>query len=221
MDPFQTRLRFISTLHRLNASLPTIQKALSFIVDYAPSMHSETLECILDECKSGSINRRINLLFLIDAIFTDDTLSPSIRTLFRTYLERDLYTLFDLAIPEGRWDALLNLPAVTKIITAWKTRFILDRSTLDDLETYLEVRKSHLYSLSPHATQPHPAATPGHAAAHRGGRERHKRLRERSWILPPTALPHINRCSAHDGRNSWIRPTSHGGNRHRRGAEGG
>lgn len=190
MDPFQTRLRFVSTLHRVNASLPTIQKALSFIVEYGPSMHSELWECVLDECKAGSINRRINLLFLIDAIFTDETLSPSIRSLFRTYLERDLYTLFDLAVPEGRWDALLNVPAVTKILSAWKARFVLDRSTLEDLETMLEVRKASLYDLSPERRNSTLIPPSDMQRRIEEDRERHKRLREKSWVLPPTAFSH-------------------------------
>ncbi|CDU24071.1 uncharacterized protein SPSC_02700 [Sporisorium scitamineum] len=190
MDPFQARLRFVSTLHRLNASLPTIQKALSFIVECAPTMHSELWDCILDECKAGSINRRINLLFLIDSIFTDDTLSPAIRALFRKYLERDLYTLIDLAVPEGRWHALLNVPAVSKIIAVWKARFILDRSTLEDLEVMLEVRKAALYALSPERRNLTVLAPNDMQRRIEEDRERHKRLRERSWILPPTAFSH-------------------------------
>lgn len=190
MDPFQSRLRFISLLHRLNASLPTIQKSLSFLVDHAPTLHAELWECILDECRSGSINRRINLLFLIDAIFTDETLSPTIRSLFREYLERDLYTLFDLAVPEGRWDALLNVSAVEKIVGSWKTRFVLDLSTLEDLETFLSTRKASLYALSPE--QRNSTLLPPTDMQRRieEDRERHKRLRERSWILPPTAFTH-------------------------------
>lgn len=190
MDPFQVRLRFVSALHRVNASLPTIQKALSFIVEYGPTMHSELWECIIDECKAGSINRRINLLFLIDSIFTDETLSPTIRSLFRTYLERDLYALIDLTIPEGRWDAFLNVPAVTKIVAAWKARFVLDASTLEDLETMLQVRKDTLYALSPERRNL--TLLPPNDMQRRveEDRERHKRLRERSWILPPAAFSH-------------------------------
>lgn len=190
MDPFQVRLRFVSTLHRVNASLPTIQKALSYIVEHGPSMHSELWECIIDQFRSGSINRRINLLFLIDSIFTDETLSPSVRSLFRPYLERDLYTLIDLAVPENRWDAVLNLAAVEKIISTWKTRFILTRSPLDDISTMLEVRKTALYSLSP--SQRSQTILPPNDMQRRieEDRERHKRLRERAWILPPTAFSH-------------------------------
>lgn len=190
MDPFQIRLQFVSALHRLNASLPTIQKALSFIISYGPSLSPDLWECILDECKAGSINRRINLLFLIDAIFTDETLSPSIRTLFRVHLERDLYLLFDLAVPEGRWDALLNVPAVTKILAAWKVRLVLDRGLLEDVETMLEVRKATLYALSPERRNS--TLLPANEMQRRieEDRERHKRLRERSWILPPSAFSH-------------------------------
>ena len=190
MDPFQVRLRFVSSLHRVNASLPTIQKALSFLVEHGTTMHSELWECIMDECKAGSINRRINILFLIDSIFTDETLSPHIRSLFRRYLERDLYTLFDLAVPEGRWDALLNVAAVSKIIAAWKARFVLDRSTLDDLQVMLDVRKASLYALSP--DRRNLTLLPPNDMQRRieEDRERHKRLRERSWILPPTAFSH-------------------------------
>lgn len=189
MDPFQLRLRFISTLHRLNASLPTIQKSLSFLVDN-PTLHAQLWDCIVDEFRSGSISRRINLLFLVDAIFTDDTLSATVRGLFRPYLERDVYTLFDLAVPEGRWDALLNVPAVTKMLAAWKTRFVLDGSTIEDLETMLSVRKAALYTLSPgqrNSTLLQPADMQRRIEE---DRERHKRLRERSWILPPTAFSH-------------------------------
>ncbi|SJX60499.1 uncharacterized protein SRS1_10125 [Sporisorium reilianum f. sp. reilianum] len=190
MDPFQTRLRFVSSLHRINASLPTIQKSLSFIVDHASHMHTELWDCIIDEFRTSSINRRINLLFLIDAIFTDDTLTPTIRALFRKYLERDLYTLIDLAVPEGRWDALLNVPAVSKIVAAWKARFVLDRGVLEDLEVWLDVRKTALYALSP-ASRSVTVLPPNEMQRRiEEDRERHKRLRERSWILPPTAFSH-------------------------------
>ena len=190
MDPFQARLGFLSALQRLNASLPTIQRALSLIVEYGPNMHDELWACILDQCKAGSVNRRINLLFLIDAIFTDDTLSPAIRSLFRSHLERDLYTLFDLAVPEGRWDALLNIPAVSKILSTWKARMVLDNGTLQDLETMLEVRKATLYTLP--AEQRNFTHMPDTDIMRRieEDRERHKRLREKAWVLPPTAFSH-------------------------------
>lgn len=189
-DPFQVRLQFVSTLHRVNASIPTIQKALSYIVEYGPSMHSELWGCIMDECRSGSINRRINLLFLIDSIFTDETLSPTIRSLFHQHLKRDLTLLFDLSIPADRWDALLNVSAVEKIISTWKARFVLDRSTLEDLEKLLEVRKANLYSLSPERRNLTLLPPPDMQRRIEEDRERHKRLRERSWILPPTAFSH-------------------------------
>lgn len=192
MDPFQVRLRFVSTLQRVNASLPTIQKALSFIVEYGVPMHPELWDCILDEFKDGSINRRINLLFLVDSVFTDDTLSPTIRCLFKQHLERDLYTLVDWVVPENRWDAILNLPAVEKMICTWKTRLVVDRSLLQDIETMLCVRKSALYSLSP--TSRSVTLLPASDIQRRieEDRERHKRLRERSWILPPTAFSHTS-----------------------------
>ncbi|SNX81775.1 uncharacterized protein MEPE_00480 [Melanopsichium pennsylvanicum] len=190
MDPFQARLQFIQLLKRLNASLPTIQAALNHLVTHAPALHADLWSCIIDECKSGSINRRINLLFLIDAIFTDETLSPTIRTLFRIYLERDLYIIFDLAVPEDRWDALLNVSAVERIIGAWKSRFVLDAPSLEDLEMWLEVRKASLYEMSDEKKGKTLLSANEMQRRIEEDRERHKRLRERSWILPATAFSH-------------------------------
>lgn len=190
MDPFQIRLRFIATLEKLNASQPTIRQALSLVVEHAGALHVELWDCIMDECRKGSLNRRVNLLFLIDSIVTDDTLPPGIRILFAPQLERDLYLLVDLAVPESRWDATLNLPTVRKILANWRQKLVIDSAALSDVELLLNTREQSLHNLSPHLKSLTNLSHLDMTRRIEEDRERHKRLRESSWILPPTAFSH-------------------------------
>lgn len=85
---------------------------------------------------------------------------------------------------------MLNVAAVSKIVSSWKTRFVLERGMLDDLEKVVEVRKASLYALSPGKKNLSLLSTSDMQRRIEEDRERHKSLRERSWILPPTAFSH-------------------------------
>lgn len=210
MDPFQIRLRFVSTLEKLNASQPTIRQALSLIVEFANALHLELWDCIMDECRKGSLNRRANLLFLIDSIVTDGTLPPEIRSLFAPLLERDLYLLIDLAVPEARWDATLNLPTVRKILAHWRQKLVIDAMALADIDLLLNTREKSLHDLSPRLKSLTNLSQVDMTRRIEEDRERHKRLRENSWILPPTAFSHnqLFGTRPHQTHPSFL-PSSH------------
>ncbi|PWZ02568.1 hypothetical protein BCV70DRAFT_196815 [Testicularia cyperi] len=191
MDPFQVRLRFVSTLDKLNASQPTIRASLNFVAQYAPALAPELWDCIMDECRKGSLNRRMNLLFLIDSIFTDDSSIPmSIRLLFQPYLIRDLYGIFDLTVPEARWDGTLNLSTSKKILESWKQKAVLEPDVLRDVQLMLETREQEYHALSPGSKKLSGLSSTDIVRRMEEDRERHKRLRERAWILPPSSTSH-------------------------------
>ncbi|PWN49526.1 hypothetical protein IE53DRAFT_317475 [Violaceomyces palustris] len=187
MDPFQVRMDFLFMLKRLNASQQSIHKNLAFAAKHSLTCSDDLWECIVSECEKGSLNTRINIIFLLDALFTDEYFASSgLSPLYRPLLARDLDHLIDLAVPPQSWDAVLNLGTVKQIVSSWKKKQILDREFLSAIEMKLEAREAQLQDLSLSERDSFTSASrPEVLQRIEEDRERHKRLRERVWILPP------------------------------------
>jgi len=68
MDPFQIRLECSGLLRRLTASQQSIAKVVDYAIRYATSASDDIWDCIVSECYKTTLNSRLNLLFLIDAL---------------------------------------------------------------------------------------------------------------------------------------------------------
>ncbi|EPQ26283.1 uncharacterized protein PFL1_06218 [Pseudozyma flocculosa PF-1] len=191
MDPFQLRLNFLSTLKRLSASQSSIHASLSFLTQHchAPASVDDLWSCLMDTCATSSLNTRINLLFLISSLFTDDSLStPAVRAAYTPLLHRDADRLVHLMLPPDRWEAVLNLDATTRVLETWRTKMVLDPNDVDRLVALVESVRAQLYRLPKEQRGKRQGWSEQEVVRRvEEDRERHKRLRENLWILPRTS----------------------------------
>lgn len=68
MDPFQIRLECVALLRRLNASQQSIAKVVDYAIRHAPAAADDIWDCIISECSKTTLNARLNILFLVDAL---------------------------------------------------------------------------------------------------------------------------------------------------------
>jgi len=68
MDPFQIRIEFLGLLRRLNASQQSIAKVVDYAIRYATLASDDIWDCLLSECTKTTLNARLNILFLLDAL---------------------------------------------------------------------------------------------------------------------------------------------------------
>ncbi|CDO72681.1 hypothetical protein BN946_scf184985.g101 [Trametes cinnabarina] len=203
MDPFEVRMQFLALLKRLDASQQSIKKIVGFAMKFGPSCGEDLWDCILEECQKGSLNSRINLLYLLDSLCeacllskpppgSSQTISPYV-----DYVTRDLRKIVDSVVPEGR-QGLPNLMSTKQILESWRSKRLIDPTKVEEVITSLDERR---------AAASASAARPASPDSSSGGltrddikrrmeedRERHKRLRERRWVQPvalnlPGAMP--------------------------------
>ncbi|KAH9919084.1 CTD kinase subunit gamma CTK3-domain-containing protein [Fomitopsis serialis] len=200
MDPFEVRLQFISLLKKLNASQQSIQK----IVGYALKLW----DCIVEECQKGSINNRINILYLLDSLSEASLLAKSHpgsvshdpnqqhASYYVDYVARDLGQIVEYVVPEGR-QGLPNLMSTKQILENWRSKRVLDPQKVDDALATLDSRREALeQDQEQQSTEPSKPTTalPRQEIFKRieEDRERHKRLRERRWVQPVAHNPHTH-----------------------------
>ncbi|KAL7277496.1 hypothetical protein PYCCODRAFT_1447241 [Trametes coccinea BRFM310] len=203
MDPFEVRMQFIALLKRLDASQQSIKKIVGFAMKFFPSCGEDLWDCILEECQKGSLNSRINLLYLLDSLCEACLVSkppPGSSQTFASYVDyvtRDLRKIVDSVVPEGR-QGLPNLMSTRQILESWRSKRLVEPTKVDEVIATLEERR---------AAASASAARPASPNSSTGGlsrddirrrmeedRERHKRLRERRWVQPvaqtlPGAMP--------------------------------
>jgi CTD kinase subunit gamma len=141
-DPFQVRLEFLGLLRRLNATQLSISKVVDYAIRYAAFACDDIWDCIITECCKTSLNAKLNILFLVDALLlrivdptgfsssstttgSTSSLSSSQSTVNQAqaaiaYLElvsRDLEKLILQGIvPSDNWDAVrLNASSTEKV----------------------------------------------------------------------------------------------------------
>eukprot|EP00158_Paraphelidium_tribonemae_P002871 Partr_v1_DN25740_c0_g1_i1_m74839 putative Conserved hypothetical protein len=137
MDPFEARLQFIDILSRLSASQQSIVKASSFALrhrEFAESLFS----CLVDEMEQqqSSLNSRLNLFFVIDALVCQSNKSSSSNmdggSEYLILVERDMGRIVELVVPrDSQMGASLNRPAVVKVLQKWRSKGVFPEPVCD------------------------------------------------------------------------------------------
>ncbi|KZT41888.1 hypothetical protein SISSUDRAFT_1069656 [Sistotremastrum suecicum HHB10207 ss-3] len=195
MDGFEVRMQFVSHLRHLNASQQSIRGTVGYALKYF-SRHGEDLwDCLLEECQNGTLNSRINILYLLDTLcetclstFSDYPSSSSSSSKKPYYLEfvgRDLPKIVNYVVPAGR-QGLPNLMSTTQILENWRTKRILDATLIDSVIDDLSRQKASVCEGEQGPSDDPSAVLPQAEVLKRmdQDRERHKRLRERRWVQP-------------------------------------
>ncbi|MCO5584985.1 hypothetical protein L7F22_038917 [Adiantum nelumboides] len=205
MDVFQIRLDCIALVKKLNASQQAIAKVVDFAVKYASVAADDVWDCIISECEKSSLNTKLNILFLLDALllsivdpigyssFSDagssstklegSSNSTITASTYLTLASRDLGRIVDSVVPKEDWDAVrMNATDTQKVLSSWKRVGIFELSGIDTNIDDLQNRKEALSKLS---SSSHTRFSKQDTLRRiEEDRERHKRLRERVWILP-------------------------------------
>ncbi|KAH9925850.1 CTD kinase subunit gamma CTK3-domain-containing protein [Epithele typhae] len=161
MDPFEVRMQFLTLLRRLDASQTSIKKIVGYALKYFPSCGEDLWDCIMEECQKGSLNVRINILYLLDTLCetcllalsrpplppvpgqlpastsTSSTHTPS----YVDYVARDLRTLADYVVPPGAQGTPNYLSAV-KVLESWRTKRVVPAPALDAVLATFEERRA-------------------------------------------------------------------------------
>ena len=151
MDTFQIRLEFLALLRRLRASQQSIAKVVEYAIRHATLASDDMWDCILTECSKTTLNVRLNILFLVDALLlhivdpigfsssssSGATASSPLTTLNQAqaamvYLglaTRDIQQLIlQGVVPIDNWDAVrLNASSAEKVCRAEKASVQLGR----------------------------------------------------------------------------------------------
>ncbi|GAA5862545.1 hypothetical protein JCM1840_004221 [Sporobolomyces johnsonii] len=193
MDPFEVRMEFISLVSKLTSSVASISKVASFALKHAQKCSDDLWDCYLDEVHHATLNSRINLLYLLDAVL--DREGPKVvvkhavggavgQGSYRALVERDLGKVVDSVVPDSR-EGVLNWMSAIQVLRSWKTRRLLDADVLDAVTADLENRKASLHANESDATAAFANFSRNDILRRiEDDRERHKRLRERLWVLP-------------------------------------
>ncbi|KAI8150200.1 CTD kinase subunit gamma CTK3-domain-containing protein [Fennellomyces sp. T-0311] len=176
-DPFECRLNFLALLEKLNASQHSIQKVANYAVRHR-NLAEDLYSCLLEQLDKASINARVNIVYVLDAIFA---ISHKVR--FKGYHDltrKDLPRIIETVVPNDAKGSV-NIGNTRKILDNWRRRSYFDSETIDQVEKPLLDREA--------------AAAGSSQTAGEGGfskedmlrrmeedRERHKRFREEVWI---------------------------------------
>lgn len=113
----QVRMQFTTLVSRqLTSSVASISKVAAFALRYASKCSDDIWDCYLDEIGAVSLNARVNLLYLLDALLDKD--GPKLVTKgaagsvigqgsYRALAERDLGKVVASVVPETR-EGVLN-----------------------------------------------------------------------------------------------------------------
>jgi len=197
MDPFEVRIQFISNLKKLNASQQSIQKCVGYALKYYPRCGEDLWSCIIDECRDGSLNTRINVLYLLDTLCessfqtsnNDRAQGRSISngTYYVDYISRDLDKIVEHVVPDSK-DGLMNIQSTSQILENWRIKRIIDAKSVENAIAVLENRKESIQQVVIKAHGSRSGASQPVISRNEvvkrieEDRERHKRLRERRWV---------------------------------------
>ncbi|PWN38262.1 uncharacterized protein FA14DRAFT_159909 [Meira miltonrushii] len=207
MDVFQIRLDCIALVKKINASQQAIAKVVDFAVKYASVAADDVWDCIITECEKASLNTKLNILFLLDALllsivdpvgyssFSDPGSSSTklegssssnssiTASTYLTLASRDLGRIVHSVVPKEDWDAVrMNATDTQKVLSSWKRVGMFDLAGIDASIHELQIRKEALSKLP---SSSHTRFSKQDTLRRiEEDRERHKRLRERVWILP-------------------------------------
>ncbi|KAG2197936.1 CTD kinase subunit gamma CTK3-domain-containing protein [Mucor mucedo] len=176
-DPFECRLMFSSLLTKLNASQQAIQKVANYAMRHR-NLSEDLYSCIIEVLEQASYNARLNIIYVLDAIF-----SASQKARYSSYIDQtrpDLPRIIH-AVVAGGPQGVLNIPNTQKILNNWKRKGYFDDKELDEAGKPLLEHGSSL----PTKTNAEAFSKDDVLRRIEEDRERHKRLREEIWIRPP------------------------------------
>ncbi|BEI85551.1 hypothetical protein CcaverHIS002_0509520 [Cutaneotrichosporon cavernicola] len=214
LDPFEARLQFLKFVRTLNASQQSIQKVVSFAVKYGAKCGDDLWECVADEIGKGSLNARINILYLLDSLAETSAAVGPPDAPYLPLIERGLPALVAAVVPATR-EGHLNARSARQILESWRARRVLDPAAVDAALKILagrrrvgggagEVgdgrdgekgREGDKSGVKVEGRDDKSAKMSRTDILRRieEDRERQKRLRERMWILP---VPPLTTASA-------------------------
>ncbi|CEI85897.1 hypothetical protein RMCBS344292_00346 [Rhizopus microsporus] len=157
-DPFECRLTFLSLLQKLNASQQSIHKVASYAmrhrklsedlysclievleqVKYRPFSKWEEKSCYFLFKIIASTNARLNIIYVLDAIF-----SASQKSNFTGYIELtrpDLPRIIHAVVANDA-KGVVNVPNTQKIINHWKRKGLFESHILEEAEKPLLERE--------------------------------------------------------------------------------
>ncbi|KAI8391183.1 CTD kinase subunit gamma CTK3-domain-containing protein [Radiomyces spectabilis] len=176
-DPFECRLIFSDLLQKLNASQQSIHKVANYAMRHRRS--SEDLyNCLREELDQASLNARLNLLYVLDAI-----LSVSQKSRFKGYIEltrRDFIPIVRAVVLNDA-KGVVNLPNTRKILNNWKRKAIFEPAAFEEVDRLLSESDA---SSAQTASSSDGFTKEDILRRMEEDRERHKRLREEIWIRP-------------------------------------
>ncbi|KAF9519407.1 hypothetical protein BS47DRAFT_1482096 [Hydnum rufescens UP504] len=182
MDPFEVRMQFLTLLRRLNATQLSIQKIVGYALKYFSRCGDDLWECIVEECQKGSLNMRINILYLLDNLCESSLMHQSQPGQANgSHGHSDSY--------------VFNLLSARQILESWRSKRILDATVVDDVVQTLDHRRETLHliaSSSDHVAQRHSSEFSKDEVIKRfeEDRERHKLLRQKRWHVPVPTQAH-------------------------------
>ncbi|KAI0343453.1 hypothetical protein BDW22DRAFT_1355895 [Trametopsis cervina] len=197
-------MQFLTLLRRLNASQQSIQKVVGYALKYFSKCGEDLWDCVVEESQKGSINNRINILYLLDSLCEasllaksqpgfarSEGISPS-SSLYVDYVVRDLGKIVDAVVPSGR-EGLPNLMSTKQILESWRSKRVVEPQKVDEVLVMLDGRNAALNSAAdPQSGPANPLPRQEIFKRIEEDRERHKRLRERRWVQPVSHNPHSN-----------------------------
>ncbi|BGP52727.1 hypothetical protein JCM8202_004360 [Rhodotorula sphaerocarpa] len=195
MDPFEVRMQFTTLVSRqLTSSVASISKVAAFALQHAQKCSDDIWDCYLDEIGAVSLNGRVNLLYLLDALL--DKEGPKLVTRgaagsvvgqgsYRALAERDLGRVVAHAVPESR-EGVLNWMSTYQLLRSWRQRRLLDIAILEQVLAELDERKASLHAIAATGSSTAFESFSRNDILRRieDDRERQKRLKERLWVLP-------------------------------------
>lgn len=131
--PVQIRMQFTTLVSRqLTSSVSSISKVAAFALKHAAKCSDDIWDCYLDEIGAVSLNGRVNLLYLLDALL--DKEGPKLVTRgvtgsvvgqgsYRALAERDLGKVVANVVPETR-EGVLNWMSTHQVSPPGPFRYV-------------------------------------------------------------------------------------------------
>ncbi|TQB76363.1 hypothetical protein MPDQ_000186 [Monascus purpureus] len=196
-DPFEVRMRFITQLQHLSASVASSQRAALYALKYR-DMDEDLHSCILEQLERNNMNNRANIMYFIEhfcEMATKENHLPYVRM-----IQRDILRVVDaVAPPDGSGAA--NIKHVRRVLNGLQSKSILSAETVTEIDSSLKERETHAAHLDLEPEQggeggktkdgtPRAARANGLRVDKRQieqrieeDRERNKRLRESMWTV--------------------------------------
>lgn len=150
MDAFEIRMALVGHLRKLNASQASVRRVVDHLASHA-SCAGDLWKCLLQECRKGSLNHRLNILYMLDELISDKGAA-----VYRAYIAHQLPEIVDMVVPDER-NGIINLLAtlqvsclcvgrqlrltLLQILQSWRVKRLLEPEMMDALQNSLESRR--------------------------------------------------------------------------------